>query len=248
MHKRRFIYIFDRTFYKKQILEPIGFTLIELLIAIAIFTVVSVLIASFFVSLQQGYTTQHVTTDVLEKARAAMMVMSSDIKHAGLDPKGTKAPTTEIAIEGSDSNFKIVSAESKTITFDMDSDDGGAFNGTLELSRERIAYRFDNNRLLRFVGTPPDAGINPPNDNILVSSINSAASTFQYFVPDDGDITDADSEEDELSQPISPVDALRISSVRIYLVVMDEAGRSSKISRTLTNRIRLKNILFNAQR
>lgn len=65
-----------------------GFTLIELLIAMAISTIVLGAVVSTFVIQQKSYAVQEQITEMVQTARAAMDMMSREIRMAGYDPKG----------------------------------------------------------------------------------------------------------------------------------------------------------------
>jgi len=65
-----------------------GFTLIELLIAMAIALVVITSISSAFISQRKTYAVQEQITVMFQDARAAMDMISREVKMAGYDPTG----------------------------------------------------------------------------------------------------------------------------------------------------------------
>ncbi len=224
-----------------------GFTLIELLVAIAAFSILSVGIVMIFDSFQRGYTTQQITSDTIQKARGALSYMSMDIKAAGLDPVGSVKPTGG-ALEGDVSNFTIRTATDKTLTFDMDIPDAaGDFNGTLEIAAERITYRFDNNRLMKFVGNPPAIGVTPVA-NEVIPEVDSAASSFQYFMADGADVGSDEDPVPLVGGAVAAANIERIRSIGITLVVSENAGRDGLVTRTFTSRVLCKNHVLNSLR
>jgi len=65
-----------------------GFTLIELLIAMAIALVVIAALSSAFISQRKTYAVQEQVTEMIQGGRAAMDMISREVKMAGFAPKG----------------------------------------------------------------------------------------------------------------------------------------------------------------
>ena len=65
-----------------------GFTLIELLIAMAIGLVVTTSISSAFISQRKTYAIQEQIAEMTQSARAALDMISREVKMAGYDPTG----------------------------------------------------------------------------------------------------------------------------------------------------------------
>lgn len=63
-----------------------GFTLIELLVAMAIASIVMAAVVSAYQLQVRGKNTQEAVTDMNQTARAALEVMTNEIRSAGLDP------------------------------------------------------------------------------------------------------------------------------------------------------------------
>jgi len=63
-----------------------GFTLIELLIAMALALVVIGALSGAFVSQRKAFNTQEQVSEMIQGARAAMDMISSEVKMAGYDP------------------------------------------------------------------------------------------------------------------------------------------------------------------
>ena len=66
--------------------ENKGFTLIELLVAMAITSIVMAAVVSAYQLQVRGKNTQEALTDMNQTARAALEVMTNEIRSAGLDP------------------------------------------------------------------------------------------------------------------------------------------------------------------
>lgn len=213
---------------KKLIDKQNGLTLVELLIAIAVFSIVSVMIMAIFFSFQRGYTVQQVTTDVVQKARGALIFMSADIKMAGLDPKETK-------------NFSIVTAESNLFTFEFDTPDPNAnneFDGVrlVQTDRpERRTYRFQNGRLEQIDNFLLVAS---PTVETLIPSIDQANCRFEYLRAD----------RTVIPVPVASGSLTDIVFVRVVLTVREPSGMGSTVSRTMDSLVLCRNMQFNAQR
>ncbi|MFW6101106.1 MAG: PilW family protein [Bacteroidota bacterium] len=65
-----------------------GFTLIELLVAVAISSIVLLVIGQFFISTNKTHTIQAKVSDTQQSIRAVMELMERDIRMAGLNPTG----------------------------------------------------------------------------------------------------------------------------------------------------------------
>ena len=104
-----------------------GFTLIELLIAIALSLIVISTLASAFVSQRKTYDVQEQITAMIQDARAALDMISREVKMAGYDPTGAGIvgipySTTQLEIRAdlngdgdtSDSNEIIIYTEDST--------------------------------------------------------------------------------------------------------------------------------------
>lgn len=229
------------TVKRSRVSEEKGFTLVEILIAMALFGIVSAMVVTVFDSFQKGYTSQQVTSDVLQKARSALSYMASEIKTAGLDPSDTK-------------KFKVVSASLTQFTYDFDTPDSdGVFDGDLNTdgtkASERKTFRFAGNKLqvvenLSVYNAPSVGTEKDPED--LLSNINmdaestDSASRFEYL-DKDGVVINKNSTE------LVPTDDLqRICAVRIFLSVREKAGRSGNISKALDTTVLCRNLQFNA--
>ena len=89
-----------------------GFTLIELMIAMVISLIVMSTIYSVYYSQQKSYVAQEQVAMMQQNLRAAMNIMTRDIRMAGYDPTGAY-------------NTGITEAESGSLTFTMLNDESG---------------------------------------------------------------------------------------------------------------------------
>ncbi|MGH7793338.1 MAG: PilW family protein [Candidatus Binatia bacterium] len=135
-----------------------GFTLMELVVATAISMVILGAIAGTFMTQTKFYNAQEQVNEMQQNARAAMDLMSREIKLAGYKPTGS-------AVIG-----VAYSASELRIRADLNGD--GAINDT---SDEHVVYTFDGanlqiKRAYGVVGATPE---------VLANSI--AAFTFGYL-------------------------------------------------------------------
>lgn len=108
-----------------------GFTLVELMIALFLGSILTMLIFTAFRSQEKSYETQEETIDMQQNMRAALEIMSTELRMAGYDPDGQ-------------ASVGITTATEKEITFsfisdwdgeDNDSDtDTDEFNETLSIT------------------------------------------------------------------------------------------------------------------
>jgi type IV pilus assembly protein PilW len=141
--------------------RELGFTLVELLIAMALALIVLTSLASVFVSQRKTFDAQEQVAEMVQGARAAMDMISSELKMAGYDP-------TDVGIVG-----VPYSATQLQILADIDDDAGtGVGDGDTGDTHENITYTYDsvNNQIDRDTGS----GAQPFAENIQ-------AFTFQYY-------------------------------------------------------------------
>ncbi|MDA3833406.1 MAG: prepilin-type N-terminal cleavage/methylation domain-containing protein [Spirochaetales bacterium] len=107
-----------------------GFTLVELLIAMTIGLIILTALSSTFLMQRKIYDVQEQIVEMVQTARAAMDMMTREIRMAGYDPTGL-------------ANAGIVSATSNSINFTLDiTDDAGTGppDGDTGDSNENITY------------------------------------------------------------------------------------------------------------
>ena len=196
-----------------------GFTLIELLMAMAIMSIVSGAIYGVFSLSSRSYTTQGVAADVQQSVRAAMEIMVQDIRTAGLDPTASD-------------NFGVELATSTKFRITSDSIDPGIddFNGVLDdINSERITYELQGNQLNQILYETTAS----ENSQPLISDVQDLS--FTYF----------DADGNDLGSPVSVANLADIRTVEITITVEEPAGRDEPVSRTLTKRVKCRNLAFN---
>jgi type II secretion system protein J len=199
--------------------SKMGFTLIELLVALAIMSIVSGAIYGVFSLSSRSYTTQSVAADVQQSVRAAMEIMVQDIRAAGLDPTASD-------------NFGIEVATATKLRITSDSIDAGIgdFNGVLDnTNSERITYELQGNQLNQILYETTVS----ENTQPLISDVQNL--TFTYF----------DANGNDLGSPVPVANLADIRAVEITITVAEPAGRDTPVSRTLTKRVKCRNLAFN---
>lgn len=99
-----------------------GFTLIELLVAMAITSIVMVAIISTYTVQVRAKNTQEALTDMNQTARAALEIMTHDIRLAGLDP--TVSAGAGITTAGVGELIFSIDRRSNTGTLALNASDG----------------------------------------------------------------------------------------------------------------------------
>ncbi|MCF8144708.1 MAG: prepilin-type N-terminal cleavage/methylation domain-containing protein [Deltaproteobacteria bacterium] len=131
-----------------------GFTLIELLIAMALALVIIGALSSAFVSQRKTYAVQEQVSEMIQNARAAMDMITREVKMAGYDP-------AEIPIAGIP-----YSATQLELQADLNGD------GDTSDSNEDIIYTYLSAN--KQIGRNTGGGAQPLAENIQ-------AFTFQYY-------------------------------------------------------------------
>jgi type IV pilus assembly protein PilW len=106
-----------------------GFTIIELLVAVAISSIVLLAVIQVFTSSNKIYTVQDKVVGMQQNVRAALGMMTRDIRMAGLDPTGDAG------------DAGIVSADNSSIHVRYDYDASKVCNGTSP--NEDVNYQYD---------------------------------------------------------------------------------------------------------
>ena len=204
-----------------------GFTLVEMMLVLAISTIVLAAMYSVFTIANKNFTTQNAAANVQQNLRSAIGLMARDIRLAGLDPADSD-------------NFGIAYAAQTKIRFTMDSDIGsGDFNGIVdEANFEEITYEFQGSQVMQTlyetVTTSP-----PADAAALISNITNL--NFAYYDAANANLIDAG-----LSPPRVPDDKLAdIRTVEILVTHEEPAGRDEMVSRTLTRRVKCRNMAYN---
>ncbi len=105
-----------------------GFTLVEMLVTLALFSFAMTVIVNTYTNLQKAFTTQQLTSEIQQNLRAAMLIMSNELRMAGYDPAGT-----------ADAGIDTASLTTSTIRFSADIDGDGAVGNT-ERDGEDVTY------------------------------------------------------------------------------------------------------------
>ena len=96
---------------KISICNADGFTLVELLITMVISGIIAGALYSTYLVQQHSYTNQEVVAEMQQNIRAALMLMSRDIRMAGYDPVGSAG-----------AGFVFATASKLNITVDLNED------------------------------------------------------------------------------------------------------------------------------
>jgi type IV pilus assembly protein PilW len=158
-----------------------GFSLIELMVAMAIASVLMAGIYTFYHNQLKTHITQQEMVDMQQDARAAMYMMTREIRMAGYDPQNTGAT--------------IRTANVAQMAFDSDSD--GTADGVINANSERFYYALSNDadRDGLADGTPCnlvrggwDNSLNPEDLNPV--ALNIDALNFVYLDNDGNTLND----------------------------------------------------------
>ncbi len=137
-----------------------GFTLIELLIAMALALVIITALSSAFLSQRKTYSVQEQISEMTQNVRAAMDMMSREIKMAGFNPTGA----TFVAIPYNASQLQIRA--------DLNGD------GDTSDANEDITYDIANNQIRRNTGGGPQPfAENIQSFTIQYLDVNGTATT-----------------------------------------------------------------------
>jgi type IV pilus assembly protein PilW len=208
-----------------------GFTLMELLIGMAMASIVMVAIVSTYTVQVRAKNTQEVLTDMNQTARAALEIMTHEIRMAGLDPTG-------------DAGASIITADVGELIFSLDRGDGAtnAPNGDCCDGNEQIRYRLMNDddggisdginddladecHLGRETGPGLIAahGCGGGTSNLQPLARNVDVLNFVYLTDDN----DGDGLPDVLATPVA-TQALRNSIRTIQVTIVARAGEESR--------------------
>jgi type IV pilus assembly protein PilW len=146
-----------------------GFTLVELLITMVVSGLIMTGVYSAYVAQQRTATAQEQVTEMQQNIRAAMMILSSDLRMAGFDPtKKAKAEFvdstgTSFSNGASPETLTAVASSAAQIAFTTDLDEDGSIDeqvedvngdGNKDMSEmEQVAYRLNGTNLQRYSTT-----------------------------------------------------------------------------------------------
>lgn len=137
-----------------------GFSLLELMVAMAIASVLMAGIYTFYHNQLKTHITQQEMVDMQQDARAAMYMMTREIRMAGYDPQYNSGATIRIANDAA-------------IAFDSDENRNGAID-----TAERFYYALNNDSLVRGGWNTPSA---PVPENLNPVALNIDALNFVYL-------------------------------------------------------------------
>ena len=131
-----------------------GFTLVELLVAMAVASILGAIFAAAYAAQVRGSNVQEITTDMNQNARAAMEIMTQEIRMASLDP-------TE------DANARIITANVSELSFTLDRGDGATNepDGDTNDPNENIRYALNG---AGHLGRDTGGGLQPLCRNVEV--------------------------------------------------------------------------------
>ena len=214
-----------------------GFTLVELLIAMTIGLIILGALSSTFLMQRKVYGVQEQIVEMVQTARAAMDMMSREIRMAGYDPKGSAG--AEIITASTNSirfTIDITGGESDGIDNDgdgnVDEADEAAFgDGDTSDSNENITYSlYTPADGIQKLGRKSKAGANNQPVAEHVQSLE-----FQYW-DEDGVL---------LATPVSAADVRRIEvtiKVRTAKPDADYSTNGGYRTHTLTSFITPRNL------
>ena len=122
-----------------------GFSLIELLVAMTIGLVVLGGLYGVFTIQNKTFSKQELIVEMQQNARAAMDMMSREIRMAGYDPRNVNSDSNQT------NNFFGVTVNSTQLQIKADLDGGGSIDAS---SQENIIYTFNgaNKKITRNIG------------------------------------------------------------------------------------------------
>jgi len=120
-----------------------GFTLIELLIAMAIALVIIAALSSAFISQRKTYAVQEQVSEMIQNARAAMDMITREVKMGGYDPTGTLQKDDPSETDGTPFVGIVYDPNELKIVADINNDAGtGTGDGDTNDGNEKIVYEF----------------------------------------------------------------------------------------------------------
>jgi prepilin-type N-terminal cleavage/methylation domain-containing protein len=119
-----------------------GFTLLELLVAAAVLGILIAGIYNTFEAQQRAYVIQSRVTEMNQRARIAIEIMSREIRNAAFNP-------TRIFSDGADAKIHLASANSLIFSQDIDGD------GKISSPGEWLGFRYEstNQRIDKCTGS-----------------------------------------------------------------------------------------------
>ncbi len=211
-----------------------GFTVIEMLVYVSLFGVVLSAIYYLFATNYKSYSSQENSMEMTQDLRAAIQIMTRDIRMAGLDPTGT-ANLGFLGDDENDPDDDRYNTDNNSAHFTMDvNGDGDTFDVNEDiqyyLSATDVLMRRANNTVGDESASPGKAE-SPLAENVTVLAFNYTFADGDTGSPDDDPGDDTDDHDD-------------IRSVEIFTQIqtprIDPILRKKK-SRDLTTRVKVRN-------
>lgn len=211
--------------YRKE--NDTGFTLIELLVAVAVSSIILLAIGQFFISTNRSNTVLEKVSSTQQGIRAAMEMMSRDIRMAGFDPERSADDAGF-----SDSNDGT-GDNSIAIAYDDDGD------GECNDDREYVCYSFDQSNGRIIYRWSNDGGANwPSNQSYSITEDNTIDDmSFEYF--EDKDALDNNNPISDLS---SNLDDIRFVKVTVCGTITGAYSDDLNSQLCFTNVVRSRNM------
>lgn len=197
-----------------RIKKNAGFSLVELLVGLAIFSIVGLILTHQLTLGSRINTEQNAVARAQQSLRAARLMISQDIRLAGLDPRRTfrfgfeQATTTKFRVTADfNSDGNVDDTNSERVTYMIPA-------GTRQL--QKILYEGSASQV-----TAP-----------LLDRVDPAASGFIYL----------DANNVPIASPVATAQLEDIRAVVVNLSVEEEAGRRGIVSRDSSGMILCRNI------
>lgn len=232
--------------------EEEGFTVVEVLVASVIFAIVLLPIFQMYSTSRTTYAKGEVKTTLQQNARAAMEVISRELRMIGYDPNhtipflgaGTNPATTQRAIQ---------SADATGIRFiaDVNNPAGTGPDGwgdMLEYSYDPACQQIRRKLWIWNPAAVPPNFVAPPADNgcleppPIAEQLDPALGTvFRYFYYDAAEMN-PNMKFKELASPITVTDLMLIQRVVIQVATEDQALFAGTQDYRLVSDVRLRNM------
>ena len=217
----------------KYLKKNLGFTLIELLLAMTISTVVAAGIFTAYKSQQDAQLAQKQIVEMQQNLRAALYIMTREIRMAGYDPSGENGAGIEDAGDGRDQAnlFKFTYFEENAPSDSQDNDNDGVSDETGEVLQAIEYYLYDSRSDGNLdIGRRSGARLDAIAQNIK-------RLVFEYIDASNGIMT-------------PPVTPSKIRAVRITIEATTDINEhnyanindATEITRTLTTIIKCRNL------
>jgi type IV pilus assembly protein PilW len=170
-----------------------GFTLVELFVYMVMFMVVMGALYSVFTGNTKSYSSQENKVEMVQDLRAAMHLMVSDIRMAGLDPTGVGGIGF---VDNADDKYDT---DGNSIHFTMDFDGNGAIDNS-----EDINYFLKNSGGVQQIVRRTGDGSEP----VVAENITSFSLTYLF---EDGDTGTPDESDGDTTNDFEHIRSVQIA-------------------------------------